>query len=115
MAVAIGWGALWLYRTSGPHISEAEADAAALDIVEHSYHQPGSLVVWAHFFANGKAQNQEGRVLPRNDSGCFGLPDPICPPTPLWVVRVRTPRWPDSTWVVDAANGQVISGGGMLN
>jgi hypothetical protein len=105
MLVGIGVAVLWTSRTNAPHISEAQADAVALDHTERIYHRP-SQVVSAQFFADGgKSESKPGENLPGQDCA---LPIDICPPTPLWVVRVRTQGFPDSYWTIDATNSAIL-------
>jgi hypothetical protein len=106
-AAAIGFGALWLYRTNLPHISEAEATSVALESVQRIYHRPSQVQSARYFADGGRSESQPGASLPGND-GCWILPDALCPPTPLWVVRVHTVGFPDSIWVINATNRTVL-------
>ena len=105
LVVGIGLAVLWTNRTNVPHISETQAEAIALNRTLGIYHRP-SQVVSAQFFADGgRSESKPGEKWPGQDCA---LPVDVCPPTPLWVVRVRTQGFPDSFWTIDATNSSVL-------
>jgi len=110
IVVAIGLAVLWTSRTNAPHISEAQADTVALGQVQRVYHGPAQ-VASAQFYADGgRSESKPGEKWPGQDCGI--LPSAICPPTPLWVIRVHTKGFGDSIWVIDATNSQVLQEAG---
>jgi len=101
----IGLAALWTSRSNAPHISEAQANTIAISRAQAIYHKP-SQVVSAQFFADGgRSESKPGEKWPGQDCA---FPIDICPPTPLWAVRVHTQGFPDSIWTIDATNSVVL-------
>ena len=71
----IGLAALWTSRATAPHVSEAQADAIALNHAMAIYHHP-SMVVSAQFFADGgRSESKPGEQWPGQDCA---LPIDIC-------------------------------------
>jgi hypothetical protein len=96
---------LWTSRTNAPYIPETQADAIVGSHTMAVYHRP-SQVVSARFFADGgRSETKPGEKWPGQD-GPF--PIDVCPPTPLWVVRVHTQGFPDSFWTINATNSVVL-------
>jgi len=106
MIVGIGLAFLWTSKANAPHISEAQADAIALSQVQRYYQGPAQVSSAVYIADGGRSESKPGEQWPGQDCGI--MPQAICPPTPLWIVRVHTKGFGDSIWTINATNSQVL-------